>query len=236
MISRFVCAFKHGFPSSVADQDTGGKPEEKERNVVAPKKEGGRERNESSGGEKSGGDLQRRKVSFAITNEPSLLLRVLFFILDHLLPTRIFPPRHGHPFPDFSFPFFLSSSFVTLHCRFYCAPTTSPRKYSFFSSSSSRRITPRDLMLLNGLNAGEERRAGILTRPFNPLARTQGPETGEKRGEELRAEHRGPAGRDGLALLPTSVHSLPPLHFSHFTPSNRSNRTSPRASFTFPKI
>ena len=34
LISRFVCAFKHGFPSSVADEDTGGKPgniEERER-------------------------------------------------------------------------------------------------------------------------------------------------------------------------------------------------------------
>ena len=44
MISRFVCAFKHGFPSSVADEDTGGKPgnieeRERERNVDAPKKE-----------------------------------------------------------------------------------------------------------------------------------------------------------------------------------------------------
>ena len=44
LISRFVCAFKHGFPSSVADEDTGGKPgnieeRERERNVDAPKKE-----------------------------------------------------------------------------------------------------------------------------------------------------------------------------------------------------
>lgn len=65
----------------------------------------------------------------------------------------------------------------------------------------------------------KSRRAGILTRPFNPLARTQGPATGEKGwGITSRASRTVSLLRgDGVGLLPTSVHSLSPVHFS-FSP------------------
>ena len=100
---------------------------------------------------------QRRKVSFAITNEPSLYPSPPFFT-DHLLPTL--PLSSSRSSLPWFFLFFFFFFFFFLLCRSllsHCAPRTaaSPRKYSF-SFSSSRRITPRDLMLLNGLNAGEE--------------------------------------------------------------------------------
>lgn len=125
LISRFVCAFKHGFPSSGVsrggaqlEEDAGETPYYRERNIAVKTKR--RERNKSSGREKSHGDL-RRKVSFAITNELSLCpcppLCAFSSFTDHVpsaFLTPMFPLSSRSSLRDRSF--FLPS-FVTLYCR-----------------------------------------------------------------------------------------------------------------------
>lgn len=98
--------------------------------------------------------------------------------------------RHGHPFVIVPSSFRALSLFIAASCT---EDGRQPSNIFLLEDNSSR------LMFLNGLNAGEEH-AGILTRPFNPLAHPGSCTPGERVRKRVDQRGLSPMG-DGFLLV-----------------------------------